>query len=1229
MVLIESDTNVAPRAGHRKMEKIYQSSSNTSNTNNDVHRPSEAQLRWAQFHHKTRAREVKERVDRLWRTPLEVKDVDGALSDDGTSTCSDGSCDSPTQAFPPRRSRPKISRGRRALLKVSQRGYEKRRAFIREQGFRCSSDKENQVREERDEYEGTKRSAKGSRGLPNADEARKHRFEAAYAMMNNLNPANKPVEVRSTKRWTRPKNVHTTNDSSSTNYQDWKWGLARRKRTADTRLSRMTNMPFDRRATWLVHMPTRESSAASRRFKYKLPVSSDGDVLEPVSMHEGTDVLSPGQRKFDEMVSRLQDYDSAPVPEHGMSSLSARYLNCLPTSEPIQSSRVVRQHRTPLDSSLDDQSKNALHSDVRRQRESIGERYAREHLQYHEEEVTPHRRSRSGVGDRYEEYLAQQQGRVSEAHSVGTVGSIDSDFFEKARQMHDTRPLEDGSGGRRYPRQLSALQAIPESSNSSMGKVRSVRRDDDAWNQFEPRDQDGYYRGNDINGMNSNDKSGPASGRDYSFEHHGQYPSSAFPPKSHQDSRPRDIRESIASHDNSTSSSDLQTPRTQIREKGALFDFATPGSDFSEDGRRKVADRNAPVSTASSFRLGAAKVAGGIFQMMTGASRSISDDGSEIRAVAAFRETQKERRGNQDGSTSTSSSFHALPEGLRRLVLGATPSQQDSEERPAYDSGTLDRHSSEPPPSSHQFNQPVFSSDTPERPSTARSTTNSLSPEHGKLVHQKLMEESVMFGENGIAQAIIDTDDTQSDASGSVMDTVTAANLMMSPTILTKRHQQAVKAIERRNWEQITYLLSANPWLAEMMEVTTQQYLLHKVALYGASKFLWSDENDAVDIIQAAPQQLNEDILRMFPSSVHKFDHDGNLPLHMAAASGNIEMAILLGERFASGASVRNNDGMLPLHLAVQACATPLANASGEMVYGADFVALILQLFPGAVAVADNEGELPLHIAAAVLEGEVGVDIIYLLLDEADRQAQSDGGLRFIEKVHSKTDDDSVDDTAMLTASPTDQLDDDIMHCTMVRNEMGRNALTKAIEAGSGWQVIEGLARGPGGTRAALMQDAHGCNALHLLLSEEYGDPQAALSILKIAPATVTVKNADRMLPVEIACRNEMPEEVILAMVLVDSPVDLSRKDIIKMKKGYGGSWWFLTCESDDQFVELVIEVISICNSEHLRELCYMKCGQDGKGAPVLERATPMCREVLEEALSFGMTAYAGDRQRK
>jgi len=639
---------------------------------------------------------------------------------------------------------------------------------------------------------------------------------------------------------------------------------------------------------------------------------------------------------------------------------------------------------------------------------------------------------------------------------------------------------------------------------------------------------------------------------------------------------------------------DSTTPRSHSREQGALLDEATP---TSTDGMKE--DDYSAVSQSSSFRAGAAKVAGGIFSMVTGQrSGANSDIGSEIRAIAAFRQNRKdrnERLGQADESSSVSS-FRVLPEGIRKMVFR----EQDQEHSMHKDDRNI-------PNTSVMPNQSI---DSAELISSNRSTISALSPEHGKMIHQALI------GDKNDSQCIIDTDGTTSDASGAKMDAEMVKSLLMSPTVLTKRHQQAIKAIERRNWQQIEYLVHANPWLAEMTDVTTEQYLLHKLSLYGASKFLWGDVDDTVDVIPAAPQQLNHDLIRLFPASVHKFDQDGNLPLHMAAASGNVEMTVLLGERFPSGASVRNNDGMLPLHLAIQACATPLADANGELVHAVDFLATILKLFPGALAVPDSEGDLPLHIAAAALEGEVGVDVIYLLLDEADNQAKSENGLRFIERTRIKTDDDSADDETIATEATTDPssalIEEDRIHCNMIRNEMGRTPLIKAIEAGSGWEVIEAIARGSGGVDAALWPNAEKSNALHLLLSEEYGDPQAALSILKVSPEAAAARNSDGILPIEMGCNNNMPKEVIIAMALVDSPVELTKKDGAKLKEGFGGSWIFLTCESDDQFSDIVEEIISICTYDHLHELCFMK---NEKGVPIIARATPLCRDILQSSL--------------
>jgi len=59
---------------------------------------------------------------------------------------------------------------------------------------------------------------------------------------------------------------------------------------------------------------------------------------------------------------------------------------------------------------------------------------------------------------------------------------------------------------------------------------------------------------------------------------------------------------------------------------------------------------------------------------------------------------------------------------------------------------------------------------------------------------------------------VIDTDDTQSQASGVGMDPNIVASMMMSPTLLNKRLLQAIRAVEANHWQQVSYLISANPW---------------------------------------------------------------------------------------------------------------------------------------------------------------------------------------------------------------------------------------------------------------------------------------------------------------------------------------------------------------------------------------------------------------------------------
>ena len=103
-----------------------------------------------------------------------------------------------------------------------------------------------------------------------------------------------------------------------------------------------------------------------------------------------------------------------------------------------------------------------------------------------------------------------------------------------------------------------------------------------------------------------------------------------------------------------------------------------------------------------------------------------------------------------------------------------------------------------------------------------------------------------------------------------------------------------------------------------------------------------------------------------------------------------------------------------------------------------------------------------------------------------------------------------------------------------------------------------------------------------------------------------------------------LPQEIILSLVLVDLPIDLDDKEGVKVRKGFGGSWWFLTCDCDDQYVDVVREVVSICTFQQVRELCFLKASNGVE--TVLSRATPKCRLALTQALRFvGRFEFVGD----
>ena len=91
-----------------------------------------------------------------------------------------------------------------------------------------------------------------------------------------------------------------------------------------------------------------------------------------------------------------------------------------------------------------------------------------------------------------------------------------------------------------------------------------------------------------------------------------------------------------------------------------------------------------------------------------------------------------------------------------------------------------------------------------------------------------------------------------------------------------------------------------------------------------------------------------------------------------------------------------------------------------------------------------------------------------------------------------------------------------------------------------------------------------------------------------------------------------LPREVILAFVLVDLPINLDTTDATLPKHGFGASWWYLVCECDDYYINIVQDVISLCTFPQIRSLCLLR---NGIGDVLLARATPKCKSVLDSVL--------------
>jgi hypothetical protein len=93
-----------------------------------------------------------------------------------------------------------------------------------------------------------------------------------------------------------------------------------------------------------------------------------------------------------------------------------------------------------------------------------------------------------------------------------------------------------------------------------------------------------------------------------------------------------------------------------------------------------------------------------------------------------------------------------------------------------------------------------------------------------------------------------------------------------------------------------------------------------------------------------------------------------------------------------------------------------------------------------------------------------------------------------------------------------------------------------------------------------------------------------------------------------------LPSSVLLELLLVDLPIILDDTVCVQPISG-GESWWFLACECNDRYLEVVEQLVSMCSYQQVHELAFMT--KDGSRETLISQASPECGEFLTLSLLY------------
>ena len=767
------------------------------------------------------AAQVKVNVARMYRQP-DGMDIPHALPSDWEGLEEEEGEDNAR--------RPKISRGRQVLLRVSQRQYEERRQRIEKEGFSYGSANSNEGDDALDIlFAESKVHHHRKRRRTNAqDVERIRRFEAAFcALVSSLAAAeHHEQKIVATRKWTRPEGLAVPVSVDGREYSDLKWGILGKSSSSDK--TQASTVPFDRGASWMVHIP-RGKATMTQGFSDSMRLHLQ-EVARQYLLDEDEKVAEDDDDDDDDIVSFVQQFE-----RHVTTADAPRDVASFVASFEQRSNPHVHQIVSPA--SADWMSR----LEDREEKDGFVQRLVSE----------------------IERAVAEQK----PSELVSADGKLHKPTFALLIQRYLSSITRTT-----YAQNVTAQSNVLQSENTGTSHVLSEDYHIDE-NELVPT-----FVQNFMDNLENDDEVDSIITVDGKlnrplFEKLVQHCLEGASNKSFQgDEASIDVDKavSVANVERPVDPLDVVTP---VRSTSDVFDRIRI---VSAKVSRFRLGCDAPLDEARHMAPTAAtKIVGSVSNKVGELFKSLHiKNTTDEEAYSAFREIQDHKRRvsgdpTEDGDVSSQSSFRVLPAGIRHAMRGIRGMTQMRSR--GHEMSSEHKLEMEPYSDSEDYFEDVISK-----------IEESPDIEH--------LQSSLTIGLTAMPSGSMDTEGSAVSGEFPQADRMGMASLMLSPTLLTKRLQQAIRAVESFNWAQVKYLLSANPWLAEMADVTTNQYILHKLAYFGAG--LLDVDGITGDVITLrrvpAPESLNVDLLNLFPSSVHKLDHNGNLPLHMAASSANL-----------------------------------------------------------------------------------------------------------------------------------------------------------------------------------------------------------------------------------------------------------------------------------------------------------------------------------------------------